>query len=85
MPSGTAISRHCLLVLQDGRVVVDWENSLFQDVVTGDFMRCAEADISHQAQDDELEILRLSGSVQEFDTFLAYLYPLPEQNRRTLD
>jgi hypothetical protein len=85
MPTGTPISRHCLVVLQDGRFVIDWENETFQDISTGEFLRCSEHDISHQMQDDELETLRRMSCISEFDQMRAYFYPLPEPNRRTLD
>ncbi len=85
MPSGTPINRYCLVVLQDGRFAIDWENSLFQDVLTGEFLRCGEHEVSHQAQDDELETLRRMGCISEYDGTRAYFYPLPEPKRSTLD
>jgi hypothetical protein len=85
MPTGKPISRYCLVVLQDGRFVIDWENSLFQDIQTGEFLRCSEQEVSHQMQDDELETLRRMGCISEFDGVHAYFYPLPEPNRPTLD
>lgn len=85
MPDGTAISRICLVVLKDGRLVIDWENSLFQDILTGEFLRCDEHEVSHQAQDDELDGLQRMGAISEFDAVHAYFYPLPEPNRPTLE
>ena len=85
MPTGKPINRYCLVVLQDGRFVIDWENSLFQDILTGEFFRISEQEVSHQAQDDELETLRRMGCISEFDATLAYFYPLPEPKRSTID
>ena len=85
MPTGTPISRHCLVVLQDGRFVIDWENTLFQDIRTGEFLHCSEHEVDHLMQDDELELLKRISIITEFDPKHAYVLPLPEQNRRTLD
>lgn len=85
MPNGTPISRHCVVVLNDGRVVVDWENSLFQDVVTGEFFHVSEQEICFTAREEDLDTLRLSGCVECFDPFQVYFLGLPEQPHRTLD
>jgi len=85
MPNGTPISRHCVVVLNGGRVVVEWENSLFQDVVTGEFFCVSKQEIAYSAREDELEALRVSGCVESYDGFQVYFLGLPEPSHRTLD
>ncbi len=85
MPIGTPVSRHFVVILIDGRVAVDWGNSLFQDVLTGEFLSCTEQEISTLAQNEDLEALKSSGCVVSYDPFLVYFSTLPEQPHRTLD
>jgi hypothetical protein len=85
MPNGTPVNRHYVVVTNDGRAVIDWGTSLYQDMCTGEFVTCAEPEISHQAQNDELETLKRSGYIETFDEFNVYVHPLPEQGRRTLE
>ena len=67
MPFGTPVSRHCILILRDGRIVADWGNHQFQDLISGDFIVCKESEISHTAQDEDLEPMKLSGVVADYD------------------
>jgi hypothetical protein len=76
--SGTPLSRHWILVLKDGRTVVDWGNDRFQDILTGEFITCLESEISHTAQDDDLQTLKKAGLVYRFDTTHIYVATLPE-------
>ena len=85
MPLGTPVSRHCILVLRDGRIAVDWGSRQYQDVLTGEFLTCSEGEVSHTAQDNDLEPLRRSGLVADFDAGQVYLHALPEPPRTTLE
>jgi len=35
---GTPINRHWVLVLKDGRIVIDWGDDLYQDIRSGEFL-----------------------------------------------
>ncbi|MGA2112046.1 MAG: hypothetical protein ABSG98_07835 [Anaerolineales bacterium] len=83
MNTGTPIHREWVYALQDGTVVVDWGEGTLQDIVTGDFLR--EGKFGHELQDHELENLRNSGYIGDFDSRNVYLRPLPEIKRPTLD
>ena len=41
MTSGTPVNRDWVYVLQDGTIVIEWEEGNLQDVQTGDFLRRA--------------------------------------------
>jgi hypothetical protein len=84
MPAGTPIARHCVVILRDGRTVIDWGHR-YQDILTGDFIELAETDISHKASNDELEALVRGGIIADFDEFQAYLGSIPEQFSPPLD
>jgi len=78
MPGGTPVSRHWILILKDGRVVVDWGKNRYQDILTGEMLECQENEISHTAQDQDLTTLKKSGLIDRYDTNQAYLVALPE-------
>ncbi|MGA2821320.1 MAG: hypothetical protein ABSF61_11795 [Anaerolineales bacterium] len=83
MITGTPIHREWVYALQDGTIVVDWGEGNLQDIVTGDLLR--EGKFGHELVDYELENLRNSGYIDEFDSRNVYLRPLPEIKRPTLD
>jgi len=85
MPGGTPVSKNWVLVLLNGSVVIDWGDGIFQDVYSGDFLRCTETQISHTIQEEELEWLKRAGKIIDFDQQMVYFYPLPERSRRMLD
>ncbi|MDR3576663.1 MAG: hypothetical protein P4L50_22590 [Anaerolineaceae bacterium] len=85
MPGGIPIDRQWILILKDGAVVIDWGNNMVQDIVSGDFMKCNEREISHRISDQELQWLANSGRVERFDTRVVYFFSLPERPQRTID
>jgi hypothetical protein len=85
MNRGTPIERTFVCVLADGAVCVDWGDGRFQDVVTGEFRPAANVPIAHSATDHELESLVRQGLATGYDARYAYLLPLPETSRKTLD
>jgi hypothetical protein len=85
VPAGIPVNRQWVLVLKDGRIVVDWGDSMYQDVRSGDFIECSDDDISHHIKDDELDWLKRLGRVDKYDTAQVFLFRLPERPRRTLD
>lgn len=85
MPSGTPISRHCIVTLRDGSVVIDWGNAIFQDILTGNFMPGKEPEVSHPVVDTELDVLKRAGRVEQYDKMQVYLFALPELPHNVLD
>jgi hypothetical protein len=85
MPTGMPISRQWIFILKDGTPIVEWEDGLVQDLLTGKFVHSAQGDYSHPIRDDELEMLRRAGRVDSFDARQVYVYSLPEPPRRMLD
>jgi hypothetical protein len=85
MPLGTPINRQFVLITKDGKTVIDWGNDVFQDVIAGNFIKCLEEDISHVAQDEDMEALKHAGCIDQYDANKVFLLSLPEQPKRTLD
>jgi hypothetical protein len=83
MPTGTPVNRDWVYVLQDGTIVIEWEEGTLQDIQTGDFLH--QGAFGHPVQDNELERLRLTGRVESFDTRTVYLRALPDYKRKTIE
>jgi hypothetical protein len=83
MPNGTPVTRDWVYVLQDGTVVIEWEEGTLQDIQTGDFLH--QGAFGHPVQDTELEQLRLTGRVEKFDARTVYLRALPDFKRNTIE
>ena len=85
MPTGTPFPRQFVLMLDDGRVVLDWGNGLYQDVYSGDFTEDLGSLISHTIHEDELELLKRAGRVDHFDHMQVYFLGLRERPFKTID
>lgn len=85
MPTGTPVSRHCIVILKDGSAAVDWGNSRYQDLITGQFLSCTEDDVSRMASDEDLTELKQTGGLEKFDEFQVYIYSMPEWDQPRLE
>jgi hypothetical protein len=85
MPAGTPVHRHWVVMLTNGSIVIDWGDGLFQDVYSGEFLRLAEGQLSHPAQNEDLEMLKRAGRVDHYDSQQAWLINLPERPIRSMD
>jgi hypothetical protein len=85
MKSGTPVSRHCVVTMRDSSIVVDWGNGICQEVLSGRFYPIEEKDVSHTTLDEELEILRKSGLVENFDNLQVHFVTLPDSPKKTID
>jgi hypothetical protein len=85
MPEGFTLNRGWVLVLKDGRVVVDWGENVFQDLSSGQFIESVDLIGSHAIQDEELAWLKRTGQVLDYDGAQVYLGGLPERRRKPLD
>ena len=77
MITGTSIGRHCILVLRDGSIVIDWGSGDYQDVFTGETMPVSESSVSHTIREAELSWLKQTGLVSSFDEQQAQFTGLP--------
>jgi hypothetical protein len=85
MPEGFTLNRGWVLVLKDGRVVVDWGENVFQDLSSGQFIESVDLIGSHAIRDEELAWLKRTGQVLDYDGAQVYLGGLPERRRKPLD
>jgi hypothetical protein len=85
VPGGTPVQRQWILILRNGVVVVDWGDGLFQDVDSGDFVQVERTEISHSAQNAELELMKRSGLVHGYDANQAWFINLPERPAPLMD
>lgn len=85
MPSGIPFNRQFVLVFEDGRIVLDWGDGLFQELETGNFFRGAETQISHALKDEELEWLKRIGRVESYNRTQVFFLNLPERPVKTID
>jgi hypothetical protein len=85
MRGGIPVNRHLIVVLKDGTTAIDWGENQFLDVSGGKFIQCSERDISHPITNEELDQLKISGLVVQFDQKQVFFVRLPERNLRTLD
>jgi hypothetical protein len=85
MPAGTPFPRQFVLMLDDGRVVLEWGSGLYQDVYSGDFTEELTSLISHPVKDDELEILKRAGRVDYYNRQQVYFLGLRDRPFHTLD
>ena len=85
MPGGTPVYRQWVLVLNDGVVVVDWGDGIYQDVYSGDFLPAGEPPLGHPAQNGDLEMLLRASRVSYYDAQQVWFINLPERPVHTID
>lgn len=85
MPGGTPVQRQWILVLRNGVVVVDWGDGLFQDVDSGEFVQVELSQISHSAQNLDLEMLKRTSRIYDYDAIQAWFINLPERPAPLMD
>ncbi len=85
MSSGTPFRREFVLVFEDGRIVLDWGDGLFQDLDSGEFFHSPQNEISHQVDDNELDVLKRAGRVAHFNKQQVFFVNLPDRPIRTIE
>lgn len=85
MPAAVPISRQWVIVLNNGNIIVDWGNNVFQDLVSGEFLTAVDQTGSRAVQDDDCSWLERSGYIQSFDSTQIYVYGLPERKKPFID
>jgi hypothetical protein len=82
---GAPISRYWFVLMHNGIRAVDWGEGRFLDLQTGTFFHAEDKDVSHRAQDADLEWLKHNGQVDDYDAENVYLSNLPDLPRRMIE
>lgn len=69
------IPRKRLFVLTDGRFVIQWEENRVQDLLSGRYSSYSDDDFGNAITDYELNQLKNSDIVADYDEHLIYLQP----------
>ncbi len=85
MPEGLAINRRWVLVLNNGAIVIDWGDGVYQDFYSGEFLGSVSLIGSHVILDEQLDWLRRTGDIVGFDEANIYVNSLPEYPKKTLE
>jgi len=85
MPSAVPVSRQWVIVLNNGNVVIDWGDSVFQDLISGEFLTAVDQTGCHSILDEECDWLEKSSCIQKYDGAQIYVYGLPEQHKSFID
>ena len=85
MTAAVPINRHWVIVLNNGDVVIDWGDGVFQDVISGEFLTTVNQTGSHAIQNDECVWLESSGVIQGYDTAEVYVTHLPLRHQQSLE
>lgn len=79
--NGSAVPRYQVFVLGDGTYVVQWTETSVQDMLSGAYREYQLQDFGHRVTDSELEQLKSSGVIEDYDQAYVWVYALPEDNR----
>lgn len=82
---GTPINRQWVIVLNDGSIVIDWGDEVYQDIRSGEFLKIREEEYSHHIQNQELDWLMKIGRVASYDALIVNVHSLPERPQRTIE
>ena len=85
MPGGTPVGRPWIVALRNGTIAIDWGDGVFQDAISGDFLKVPEAQVSHRALDADLDWLIRVGRVSSFDAQQVYFLSLPERTKNAFE
>jgi hypothetical protein len=75
---GTPVGRNWIVIMRSGVTAIDWGGGLFQDAMSGDFFNAVEKDVSHRANDSDLDWLKHVGRVDDYDDTNVYFVGLPD-------
>ncbi len=79
--NGSAVPRYQVIVLSDGNYAIQWTESSAQDLLTGEYREYKLSDLGHRLGDVELDQLKNSGVIEDYDHAFVWIYALPEDNR----
>ena len=81
---GAPIGRSWVVIMRTGATAIDWGGGQFQDVISGDFFNAAEREVSHRANDSDLDWLKHIGRVYDYDNTNVYFTGLPDLPSRNI-
>ena len=79
--SGSPVPRYQVFVLGDGGYAVQWTETSVQDLLTGIYRDYSLREFGHRIMDHELDQLKTSGVIEDYDQAYIWIYTLPEDNR----
>ncbi|MDZ4766044.1 MAG: response regulator [Chloroflexota bacterium] len=79
--SSAAVPRHTVFVLNDGTVVVQWDERRVQALISGAFLDYHGRHDGRPVLDSDLARMKALGCVDHFDRQFVWLYALPEGGR----
>ncbi|HVU11974.1 MAG TPA: response regulator [Phototrophicaceae bacterium] len=79
--NGSAVPRYQVIVLSDGNYAIQWTESSVQDLLTGEYREYKASDLGHRLGDAELDQLKKSGVIEDYDHAFVWVYALPEDQR----
>jgi hypothetical protein len=77
MNEGIAIQRQFVLVSNQGNIVIDWGNQLYQDVFSGAYLSFKPDQLLNPVQEPDLLWLKNSGIILSFNVQFVYFTNLP--------
>jgi hypothetical protein len=77
---GNPIARSWVVMMHSGVPAVDWGGGIYLDILTGQFFKAVEKDVSHRALDSDLDWLKRIGRVEDYDINNVVLTSLPNLN-----
>ena len=80
---GAPVGRAWVVMMRNGTTAIDWGEGLFQDAISGEFFKAAEADVSHRASDVELDWLARVGRLDHYDDANAFFNGLSDLPSRS--
>ena len=78
---GTPIARHLIFALNDGTLVVQWDNERVQAIFSGNMLPFEDRAYGHAVTDAELDQLTEAGRISGYDRSYVWLHALPEGER----
>ncbi len=79
--TGSAVPRYQIFVLDDGDYVIQWTEQSVQDLMSGEYREFKVTNFGHRITDYELDRLKNSGVIEDYDQAYVWVYALPEENR----
>lgn len=81
---GMPVGRNWIVIMRSGAAAIDWGGGQFQDAISGDFFNAVEADVSHRANNSDLDWLKHIGRVDDYDRTNVYFVGLPDLPFRSI-
>ncbi|MHB8134694.1 MAG: hypothetical protein ACYDH1_10770 [Anaerolineaceae bacterium] len=78
MFEGTPVPRQFFVVTNNGQIVIDWGNQLYQDIFTGEAIVLPKDSIAFPVKESELLWLKHNGTISGYDKFQVFVFNLPD-------